>query len=404
MGQPRIVQPGPQGGLLADEPDFSIVLGGPLYQLYLRTRLARPPLELLIRRVLAVSGICWLPLLALAAAEGHVTGGVTVPFLRDPEVHIRFLIALPLLIATEVYAHQRMTAIVRQFLDRGVIASQDKARFEKIVVSEWSLRNSVMVELLLLVLVFTIGYWIWRQSLTLNVPTWYQVNRGAGLSLTAAGWFYAFISLSIFRFILLRWYFRLFVWYRFLWQVGAMPLHFNLFHPDRAGGLGFLSDSTLALAPVFVAQTTLVAGTIWNSILYEGARLTGFRLEIAGMLVFAVIALVLPLGFFAVQLEGARRLAKRQFGILASHYVDDFHRKWIEGGVGGGEPLLGTPDIQSLADLANSFTVVSQIRLVPISKEILVRLILVIAPPLFPLTLTMIPLEEVVRKLFKLVF
>jgi hypothetical protein len=404
MGQPRIVQPSPQEVSLHDDQDFSLVLGGPLYQLYLRTRLAQPPLQLLIRRVLTVSGICWLPLLVLAAVEGHVMGGVAVPFLRDPEVHIRFLIALPLLIGTEVYAHQRMRLIIRQFLDRGIIASQDQARFEQIVASELRLRNSVMAEMVLLVLVFTIGYWIWRQSLTLTVPTWYQVNYGAGLRLTAAGWFYAFISLSTFRFILLRWYFRLFVWYRFLWQVKAMPLHFNLYHPDRTGGLGFLSDSTLALAPVFVAQTAVVAGNIWNNILYEGARLQGFRLEIAGMLVFAVLALVVPLGFFAVQLEGARRLAKREFGILASHYVDDFRRKWIEGGVRGGEPLLGTPDIQSLADLANSFAVVSQIRLVPISKEILVRLILVMAVPLLPLTLTMIPLEEVVRKLFKLVF
>jgi hypothetical protein len=404
MGQPRIVQPGPLEVSPYDEPDFSIVLGGPLYQLYLRARLVRPPLELLIRRVLTVSGICWLPLLALSAVEGHVMGGVAVPFLRDPEVHIRFLIALPLLIATEVYAHQRMRPLLRQFVDRGIIAPQDQARFEEIVASELRLRNSVMVELLLLVLVFTVGYSIWRQSLTLTVPTWYQVSDGAGLRLTAAGWFYAFISLSIFRFILVRWYFRLFVWYRFLWQVKAMPLHFNLFHPDRAGGLGFLSDSALALAPVFVAQTTLVAGTIWNNILYDGARLQGFRLEIGGMLVFAVLALLLPLGFFAVQLEGARRLAKRQFGILASHYVDDFHRKWIEGGAPPGEPLLGTSDIQSLADLANSFTVVSQMRLVPISKEVLVRLILVIALPLVPLTLTMIPLEEIVQRLFKLVF
>ena len=404
MGQPRIVQPGPLEVSPYDEPDFSIVLGGPLYQLYLRARLAGPHLEHLIRRVLAVSGICWLPLLALSAVEGHVISGVADPFLRDPEVHIRFLIALPLLIATEVYAQQRMRPMIRQFLDRGIIASEDRARFDEIVASELRLRNSVMVELVLVVLVFTFGYWIWRQSLTLTVPTWYQVNNGAGLRLTAAGWFYAFISLSIFRFVLLRWYFRLFVWYRFLWQVKAMTLHFNLFHPDRAGGLGFLSDSTLALAPVFVAQTTVVAGSIWNNILYEGARLQGFRLEIGGMLVFAVLALLLPLGFFAVQLEGARRLAKRQFGILASHYVDDFHRKWIDGGVPPGEPLLGTPDIQSLADLANSFAVVSQIRLVPISKEILVRLILVIALPLVPLTLTMIPLEEIARRLFKLVF
>src|SRR5262249_61909156 len=129
--------------------------------------------------------------------------------------------------------------------------SEDRGGFDEIVASELRLRNSVMVELVLVVLVFTIGYEIWRQSFTLALPTWYQVNDGAGLHLTAAGWFYAFISLSIFRFILLRWYFRLFVWYRFLWQVGAVPLHFNLFHPDRAGGLCFFSPAPWRLLPCF---------------------------------------------------------------------------------------------------------------------------------------------------------
>jgi hypothetical protein len=222
--------------------------------------------------------------------------------------------------------------------------------------------------------------------------------------LTGAGWWYAFVSLSIFRFILIRWYFRLFIWYRFLWQVRAMPLHFNLYHPDRVGGLGFLSGSTLAFAPVFVAQTMVVAGTIYSHILYQGERLPGFRMEIAGILAFAVLVVVLPLGFFAVQLEEAGRRAKREFGALASHYVDDFHRKWIEGGNRGAEPLLGTSDIQSLADLANSFAVVSGIRLLPITKEIIIRLVLLIALPLLPLTLTMIPLDEIVGKLFKLAF
>jgi len=31
-------------------PDFSLVLGGPLYQLFLRTRMARPPLDLFLHR------------------------------------------------------------------------------------------------------------------------------------------------------------------------------------------------------------------------------------------------------------------------------------------------------------------------------------------------------------------
>jgi hypothetical protein len=404
MGQPRIVQPTPRLSVPRDDQDFSLVLGGPLYQLFLRTRLARAPLQLLIRRMLIFALISWLPLLVLAAAGRHLMGGVTVPFLRDPEVHIRFLLALPLLIASEVFVHQRMRAIPPQFVDHGIIAEQDQARFEKLVASAMRLRNSVIAEVILLVLVFTLGYWVWRQSLTLDVPTWYQVNDGAGMRLTSAGWWYAFVSLSIFRFILLRWYYRLFIWYRFLWQVRAMPLHFNLFHPDRAGGLGFLSNSTLAFAPVFMAQTMVVAGSIFNQILYEGERLPSFRMEIAGILVFAVLVVVLPLGFFARQLEEAGRRAKREFGTLASYYVDDFHRKWIEGGVRSEEPLLGTSDIQSLADLANSFAVVNQIRLLPITRETLTRLLILVALPLLPLTLTMIPLDEIIRNLFKLAF
>jgi hypothetical protein len=252
--------------------------------------------------------------------------------------------------------------------------------------------------------VFTLGYWFWRQNFTLTVSSWYAVFQDTRPRLTAAGWCYAFLSLSIFRFILYRWYFRLFIWYRFLWQVRAIPLQLNLYHPDRAGGLGFLSGSALALAPVFVAQTIMMAGVILTHILYLGETLPSFKMEILGIVVLCVLLLLLPLGFFAVKLEHAERTSKREFGTLASRYVNDFHRKWIEGGVRSEEPLLGTSDIQSLADLANSFEVVSRMRLFPVSKETLLRLVIMIALPFLPLMLTMFPLDELVRRLFKLAF
>ena len=92
--------------------------------------------------------------------------------------------------------------------------------------------------------------------------------------LTAAGYWYAFVSLPIFRFILYRWYYRLFIWYRFLWQVRGMPLHFNLYHPDRVGGLGFLAASVQIFAPILVAQTMALAGIIYSasSTLERGCR------------------------------------------------------------------------------------------------------------------------------------
>src|SRR5437867_1729059 len=122
----------PTKGLLESDSDFSLVLGGPLYQLYLRIHLSRPPLGLLRRRVVSISLICWLPLLLLSLGGGHAVGGVPVSFLRDAEVHIRFLAALPLLIAAELIVHRRIVVVVRQFLDRHIIRAEDRARFTKI--------------------------------------------------------------------------------------------------------------------------------------------------------------------------------------------------------------------------------------------------------------------------------
>ena len=69
--------------------EFSLVLGGPLYQLFRRAHLAGGTLELLRRRILVISLLAWLPLLVLSALEGNALGGsAAVPFLLDVEVHI----------------------------------------------------------------------------------------------------------------------------------------------------------------------------------------------------------------------------------------------------------------------------------------------------------------------------
>jgi hypothetical protein len=94
--------------------------------------------------------------------------------------------------------------------------------------------------------------------------------------------------------------------------------------------------------------------------------------------------------------------ASRAFGQLASRYTSGFRQKWLVGGAPSDEPLLGSGDIQSLADLANSYEVVRSMRAVPFDKGLVVRLAILIALPLLPLTLTMIPLEELAERLIKL--
>jgi hypothetical protein len=382
--------------------DFSLILGGPLYQLYLRTRVARPPLELLRRRIIAFALICWLPLLLLSLVEGHAVSGVHVPFLLDIETYARFLVSLPLLIVGEVVVHRRMSRIIQQFRQRNIISEKDSGQFEDILASTMRLRNSILVEVILVVLAFTVSNWVWREHIILKAQTWYASPAGEGLHLTAAGYWYAGLSLPILRFILYRWYFRLFLWYQFLWRVRGLPLHLNLFHPDRAAGLGFLSASMFAFAPLLVAQTVFLAGFIGGRIVHDNARISTFKMDAGGIVILLMLLVILPLCFFLSHLRRARRTAIREYGILASRYVDDFRSKWILGTSGGNEQVLGTSDIQSLADLGNAYSAINEMRLLPFGKRALIQLGLLLLAPLLPLTLAEIPLEEIVQRIMKI--
>jgi len=383
-------------------PEFSLVLGGPLYHFYLRTRLARPPIDLVRRRILALCLVCWIPPLLLSLFSGTAVGRVKVPFLLDIGANVRFLCAMPLLIAAELVAQRRLPGIVRQFFDRRIIASSQRVRFEKVISSIMRFRNSAFIEILLALFAFA-GFWMWQEYPTLGGSTWYVTATNGKSHFTAAGYWYVLISLPLLRFILFRWYFRLALWYWFLWRIQRFPLHLNFLHPDLAGGLGFLSGSTTALAPVLVAQTMIVAGVIADEIRYARVTLPAFKMEIAAILIFLLLLVFAPLCFFIVQLIQAGRKAKREYGILASRYVDDFWNKWIaKHGASSEKQVLGTSDIQSLADLANAYTVVNKMRIVPFGKETMIRVAVLICLPLLPLTLTMIPLDQVLDRLVKL--
>ncbi len=96
---PFKTNPSDGADLLKHPTDFSLVLGGPLFQLLRRAHLSDDALTMARRRVVVIALLAWLPLLVLSALEGRALGGsVAVPFLLDVEVHIRYLVALPLLV------------------------------------------------------------------------------------------------------------------------------------------------------------------------------------------------------------------------------------------------------------------------------------------------------------------
>lgn len=391
--------------ILDEHPDFSLVLGGPLFQLFRRARLSGDALELLRRRTLVVSCFAWVPILLLSAFEGHALGGaIKVPFLLDIEAHVRFLVALPVLLAAELVVHTRIRPVVRQFVERRIVVPEEIPKFHAAIESTLRVRNSVKVEVALLVLVYTLGLWVWRSQTALGAASWYAIPEGGQPHLTLAGYWYVFVSLPIFQFILLRWYLRFFLWFRFLWQVSRLNLRLIATHPDRAAGLGFLGKGTYAFWPILFAQGALLAGLIATQIFYAGQNLLSFKMQVAGFVAFFLVVIFSPLTVFTEQLLRAKQQGLGAYGQLAGRYVHGFEEKWILGGASADEELLGSGDIQSLADLGNSFSVVQEMRPVPFGLKDVTRLAAATLVPLAPLTLTIFSPEELLEHLVKVLF
>jgi hypothetical protein len=386
-----------------ETPQFSLILGGPLYRILRRLHLAGPPLELQKRRVLLIIAITWLPLFLLSAISGHLLGGQGLPFLRDPEPHIRFLVALPVLIIAELIVHQRIPLALKLFVERGIITVDDTLKFHSAIRAAIRVRDSVFVELALVVLAYTVGHWVWGHNVALGTATWYAAADGNSLRPTLPGYWSAFVSMPLGQLILFRWYLALAIWLWLLWRVSRLNLRLAPLHPDKAGGIGFLGETSYAFAPILFAQGALLAGIISSHVLYAGQSLKSFKVTVVILIGFFLLVILGPLTVFTLHLIRARRRGLGQYGTLATAYVTDFHDKWVLRG-GDGEPILGTTDIQSLADLANSYAIVREMRIVPFGLKNITRLALVAAIPMSPLLLLVMPFHQLIDRLIKVIF
>jgi hypothetical protein len=235
--------------------------------------------------------------------------------------------------------------------------------------------------------------------MSLNTVNWEGTFGHGEWHPTLAGLWFRCVSLPLLQFLLLRWYYRLFIWARFLWQVSRLHLNLIPAHPDRSAGLGFLTLISYAFTPLLLAQGALVAGVIAGRIFFAGAKLPQFKVEI-----IVLVAVVGPLLSFVRRLGQLKRAALLEYGALAQRYTREFEQKWMHGGAAPGEPLLGSADIQSLADLGNSFEIIKQIKVIPFTPRAVVQLVIVTLIPLAPLLLTMISAEDLLKKLLQVVF
>lgn len=380
--------------------DFSIVVGGPVYDFLQRIGLIRLAVPNVVRRITAIVIITWLPLLILSIKDGVAIGSrVAVPLLHDYSMYGRFLLGLPLLLFAEVVIDPGIRSAITHFVGSGLVQEKELAGFEAVLHRARRWRNAVTPELALLVLAFFPTFIFRTEWQHGAIASWHSTATG----LTAAGWWYAAVSTPFLRFILYRWAFRYVIWVLLLWKVSRLPLHLLPIHPDRAAGLGFLSLTQARFGILFCALGCSFAGHVADSILHAGASLDSFKVLIVAFIVLSVAVGVCPLLVWLPTLARVRRVGLQEYATLGTRYTEEFDQKWVHTSDRPSDQLLGASDIQSLADLGNSYSVIQEMSVVPITKGLAIKLAVFAGLPLIPVLIAITPTKAIVNAILKMV-
>jgi hypothetical protein len=380
---------------------FELAPSGPLDRAHRRLRIVGDDAPRVVRRAIATGLIAWLPLLVASLVTGN-QAGTTIDFAHDIAVHVRFLVVVPLLILAEASIGPRSRMVVGEFVQSGLIGEEDLPRFAAIVQRGKRLVNSVLAEALLVVV--TIGLlWVAFRVVTAEQSMfWFERATEDGVAMTPAGWWYSFVAMPIAIFLVVRWGWRYVVWSWFLRRVSKLNLRLSATHPDLVGGLGFVSFNHGVFAILSFALGCGVSAAAGNRIIYAGAELRDHQFAILGFAVLAIVVGVAPLLSFTPALARLKQAGIIEYGRLASDYVQSFDRKWVSGKPPRDETLLGSGDIQSLADIGGSFQRVSAMRPFLIDRRIIFFFAVAAIVPTLPLLLTVMPLKDMAQLLVKL--
>ena len=384
-----------------DAPTFSLVDGGATHNLLMRFGNPEKRDIVFLQAEAACAAFSWLPIFILCIVEGVAWGDkVAVPFLYDLAAYTRFLVAMPLLIIAESVIGPKLAEVGLHFLRSGRIAEPDYPRYRRAVSEAVRLRDSKWAEAAVLIIAY-ISTLLTMKAFAASVTNWRWSVSEAGVQYTLAAWWYVIISLPAFQFLLYRWILRMFIWSRFLYRMSRLDLKLVPTHPDRAGGIAFVGSNQRLFWMIVFAMGAVFAGVYGNEILYEGVQLSsvqGPAIAGAALLVFLIQA---PGLFFFSMLRRTKRLGVFVYGDLALRYTTDFQRKWIDHAPSD-EALLGSGDIQSLADMGNSYSVIEDMKLVPFNVKSSLWLAGAFLAPILPLQLTVMRVDELLQMVLRL--
>ncbi len=339
------------------------------------------------RRALVIVLVTWVPIAIAALAAGHFLEGITAePLLQHLGLNAKLLVAVPVLILGEAVLERLTQRKIPHFVESGLVAERDRPAFAAIVARARSWHDSwkpwLVIAALAGIWTLTPGAW------SVHELRWTVADPPGHLALRFGAAWYILVARPVFIALVFTWLWRLAVLAGLLVRIARLPLSLVASHPDRAGGLGFLSELPHAFSPLTFALSAVLAAQWGHFALYHGTELEWFTMPLVAFTIVTTAVVLAPLLAFGGPLVALRRREKLRYGALVGEYGRLVHQRWILGEPVRDDALFTARELGPAADAGMLYDAVERIRPVPFDPR---TLIMVVAPILLP----MVPLIAV---------
>ncbi len=336
--------------------------GGPIHALERRARLAPTDPQRALRLVLALVVVAWLPAVVFALVE-RALGRPWDPLVLGGRMHVRLLLALPLLVVAELSLERRCSAAVRHLLTEPILPPDREGAFQSVLRRVERVRDSRVPELLIVVAVYALTAASVADVVPDRLLRWILSaghHIGVGPTYTPASVWYLLVGEPLFAILLFRWVFRWALWGAFLARIPGHAPRVEAAHADRAGGLAFLGSPLMSIRFTWLAVASALAAVWFDEVAIRGVMPAAFAGDLVVFVLLAVGLAALPYLVLTPTLVAGKRKGLLAYSAVVRRYVREFDGRWIHGS--GGDPLRDSENFSGLTDLGTSFEVVVEMR------------------------------------------
>jgi hypothetical protein len=350
------------------------------------------------RRAAFLAIVTWLPIALWAFVAGRHAGA------DDPEslfqhygVHIRCLLAIPLLILAEKGFDAAVRRVAAMFVSSGAVGPEQRPAFDAANARLVHLRDASLPWAFVLgvALAWTVAN---HPSVHDDALAWAAASDG---TIGFGGLWFAYVVRPVFLALVFGWLWRMLLVAYWMFSLGRIGLSLVPTHPDRSGGIGFVEKLPGAYAMVTFALSAVIASRWAHEVVHHEAALRAFIQPAAMFAALWTLLALLPACLLLPAMAGARGRAIPAYGNLVGNQGRLVHQRWILGQPVDDDGLLDPAGIGPVADAATLYESVKRMKLAPIGKGSVIQVLVPMALPMFVVAALQIPLKDLLLKLLK---